>query len=72
MDYGWCRGTARLGDDVWVLCGRCGDEEWRWKSAEMEEKVRQGFLVMVAAARWGKGDGFLIFMEREEDLRLGW
>ena len=38
MDYGWCRGTARLGGSVWVLCGRCGDEEWWWKSAEMEEE----------------------------------
>ncbi|CAN6588984.1 unnamed protein product [Malus baccata var. baccata] len=38
MDYGWYRGTARLGDYVWVLCGRCGYEEWWWKSAEMEEE----------------------------------
>ena len=38
MDYGWYRGTARLGDGVWGLCGRCGYEEWWWKSAEMEEE----------------------------------
>ncbi|CAN6583788.1 unnamed protein product [Malus baccata var. baccata] len=38
MDYGWYRGTARLGDGVWMLGGRCGDEEWWWKSAGMKEK----------------------------------
>ena len=32
---------------------------------------KEGIWVMVAAARWGKGCSFLIFMEREEDVRLG-
>ena len=27
---------------------------------------KEGIWVMVAAARWGKGYGFLIFMERED------
>ena len=39
----------------------------------MDQRLRQDVvLVMVAVARWGKGDGFLIFSEREDDvMRLG-
>ena len=31
-----------------------------------------GWNGLKAAARWGKGDGFLIFSEREDFVRLGW
>ncbi|CAN6547374.1 unnamed protein product [Malus baccata var. baccata] len=39
MDYGWYRGTARLGDGVWVLCGRFRQS----KKEEAEKDILETF-----------------------------